>query len=754
MQNDKPFAMNKNEKSRFFAQKIEELSEHHRRKCKTYGDICNGLGEDKPYLPVAVFKDLELRSTDEDKIVKNVTSSGTTGQRVSRIFLDGNTAAAQQRALCTIAGDLIGEDRIPMLIIDSPGVLRDRSRFSARGAGIRGFSMMASKRYYALNEKMEPDWEQIEQFREKAKEGPTFAFGFTYIIWSCFYTALKRSGRKLDFGDCCLIHGGGWKKMQDQKVSDSIFRHEMQTVCGMKNVADYYGMAEQTGSIFIQCPEGHLHASIFSEISILNPETFKECAIGEWGLIATESILPESYPGHRLLTEDWGRIIGEDDCPCGRKGRYFEIQGRISRSEIRGCSDTFEAVSDSAGNESENQAEGMSLLAGTYPPDRRKVPIFDDKTMDFLEKLSEILMRTPEYRQYPEVYSLGFWCRRSRIQALKERQTAGQQNSIKRTGRGTVFHIAPSNMPTMFAYSWITSLLAGNSNIVRISGKESQISRIILEAISSVLKRSEYAELYKSNAFVQFPRDHVQLETISASADARVIWGGDETVRRICAVPKAAGCIDITFPDKYSIAILDAGRINAMTDEEMKHQAHMFYNDTYGADQNACSSPRTVFWVTGKDRNENMLRKTKDRWWNALADEAAEYDLQPWMATEKYRMLCCTYAQHEGLMPVRRWGNRLYVIPCESLAGTGTGISGLEAKMGMFYECDITGIEELYPYLDEKIQTVVCDSRQDEIWKSVRAAGCRGVDRVVSIGEALDFDTVWDRKDLIQMLSE
>ena len=49
-----------------------------------------------------------------------------------------------------------------------------------------------------------------------------------------------------------------------------------------------------------------------------------------------------SYPGHSLLTEDMGAILGVDDCPCGRKGKYFRIDGRIPQAEIRGCSDTHE----------------------------------------------------------------------------------------------------------------------------------------------------------------------------------------------------------------------------------------------------------------------------------------------------------------------------------------------------------------------------------------------------------------------------
>lgn len=73
------------------------------------------------------------------------------------------------------------------------------------------------------------------------------------------------------------------------------------------------------------------------------PEDFKVCDIGEKGIIQVVSTIPESYPGHSLITEDEGVLLGEDDCPCGRKGKYFKIYGRLKNAEIRGCSDTYAA---------------------------------------------------------------------------------------------------------------------------------------------------------------------------------------------------------------------------------------------------------------------------------------------------------------------------------------------------------------------------------------------------------------------------
>ncbi len=742
-----PYILDKDEKKAVLKWEMDSLTEHHRNASPEYDKICRGLGHDSPFLPVTIFKCMELKSIPEDEVVRQVTSSGTSGQQVSQIFLDGETSAAQQRALCMITGDFIGDKRIPMLIIDSPDVLRDRSKFTARGAGIMGFSMMSSGRYYALTDEMKPDWEAIEAFAEKAGEGPSFAFGFTYIIWSCLYRELKAAGRSFDLGNCHLIHGGGWKKLQNERVSDPEFKAGLKEVCNINRISDYYGMAEQTGSIFMQCEEGHLHASIYSDIFILDFEDFSSCSRGDEGLIALVSVLPKSYPGHKLLTEDQGRILGEDDCPCGRKGKYFEISGRIRKAEVRGCSDTFEGpAAGGTGVPGEDGCELFRVLGGTWPPEREPLPAFDKLTLAFLEELSVLFMKNPSYRQYPDIYALGFWCRAAHIQNLMQRQSKGGKAEIGR-GKGLVLHIAPSNMPTMFAYSWITSLLAGCSSVVRLSGRDADLSNIILTGILDVLERPEFSDLRMRNTFITFPRGHKILEEISLNAAARMIWGGDQTVKSISSIPKAPGCSDIAFPDKYSIALFDAERMAGLTDDELKHSAHLFYNDTFGADQNACSSPKIVFWLKGTE-----FREAVDRWWNAVSHQAERYDFQPWMATEKYRMLCCAYALKGGLGQVHTYGNRLYRVPINNVESP---LNDYEANMGFFYEYNIDEIEEIYPHLDEKIQTIVSNLEDsDAVYKAIRRAGCPGVDRVVAIGEALDFDTIWDRKDIIDMLTE
>lgn len=348
-----PYSLDKESKSAILNQRVRNLTRHHYEHCESYRKIIDSEHIDidnlpdyrhLPMLPVRLFKEYELRSCPKDEVVKTMTSSGTTGQAVSRIFLDRRTSALQTKCLTRIVGNFLGSKRVPMLILDSCSVVKDRRMFSARGAGILGFSMFGSKRAYVLDENMNLDIEGVTNFLQQNSDAETILlFGFTFMIWQHFVSALKNSGTKLDLSKAVLIHGGGWKKLISENISSAQFKQTLNDVCGIKpeNVHDYYGMVEQTGTIYMECECGHLHTSAFSDVIIRNPADFSEAESGHKGLIEVVSVLPESYPGHILLTEDEGMILGEDDCQCGRKGKYFKIFGRIKNAEIRGCSDTY-----------------------------------------------------------------------------------------------------------------------------------------------------------------------------------------------------------------------------------------------------------------------------------------------------------------------------------------------------------------------------------------------------------------------------
>lgn len=348
-----PFGLAKEEKHKLLTERLLELTMHHDAACPSYARMLRGIGfrreevrgyEDLPFLPVGLFKELELLSIAREDVFKLLTSSGTTGQAVSRIYLDKAAAAAQQKTLVKIVASFTGEARMPMLIIDSPSVIKDRTMFSARGAGILGFSIFGTDKTYALDDDMKLDIPAVEGFLARHAGQRILMFGFTFMVWQHFYrelVRLEKSGKRFDFSGGVLIHGGGWKKLISESVSQAEFKRRLNESCGLGNIHDYYGMVEQTGCIYMECEHGHLHTSVFSDVITRRSADFSPCAVGEKGVVQVVSVLPESYPGHSLLTEDEGVILGEDDCGCGRKGKYFKIIGRLSNAEIRGCSDTY-----------------------------------------------------------------------------------------------------------------------------------------------------------------------------------------------------------------------------------------------------------------------------------------------------------------------------------------------------------------------------------------------------------------------------
>lgn len=345
-----PYHLEQSEKEQQLLAKLNELTKWHQGHCAEYramlaksGAIVEGEHlEDVPYLPVQLFKLMDLKSVPQEDVVKVLTSSGTTGQAVSKIYLDKETSVAQTKTLVEVMKPILGGKRLPMIILDTKSVLKDRKSFSARGAGILGFSNFGRKHFYALNDDMTLDVEGLQAYLKEYEGQRILLFGFTFMIWQYVYKEARDKGIEINFGDSVLIHGGGWKKLKDEAVDAKTFNSLLREQLGIQEVHNYYGMVEQVGSIFVECSEGHLHAPSYADIIIRNPITFEPVSIGEQGLIQVVSELPKSYPGHSLLTEDLGTVHGVDDCACGWKGKYFTVAGRIPKAELRGCSDTFQ----------------------------------------------------------------------------------------------------------------------------------------------------------------------------------------------------------------------------------------------------------------------------------------------------------------------------------------------------------------------------------------------------------------------------
>ena len=344
------FSFDKTEKDTLFLSLLNDLHKHHLGNSEEYQKISAGFFQederiasmtDTPFVPVSIFKNRLMKSIPEEDIYKVLTSSGTTSSVPSRIVLDKATAALQTFALSKIMNHVLGKNRLPMLIVDSKSILKNRKTFSARGAGILGLSVFGKQHLYLLDDEFKLIKSALQEFAEKHNGQPILIFGFTFMVWQ--YLAEAELDFELDLSNAILIHSGGWKKLEAMAVDNDTFKTKLKNKFGIakENVYNFYGMVEQVGSVFLENSDGYLHCPNFSEVIIRNPKDFSVQPHGEEGLIQVISLLPKSYPGHSILTEDIGVVMGEDDASNGWKGKYFKILGRAKKAEIRGCSDTF-----------------------------------------------------------------------------------------------------------------------------------------------------------------------------------------------------------------------------------------------------------------------------------------------------------------------------------------------------------------------------------------------------------------------------
>lgn len=348
--NTEQYALSSVEKQPVLLELLLQRHYWHYAQSKAYRNIHQTIFDDRkvmeqiadlPFIPVSAFKNHELKSIPDEEVFKVLTSSGTTGQAVSKIYLNKETAQLQSLALSKIISHVMGKTRLPMLIIDSKAVFSNKQSYSARGAGILGLSVFGKDHTYVLDDNFEFDETVLAAFLEKYNGQPIFIFGFTFMVWLYLFQA--KTSRKYDLSKATLIHSGGWKKLADMSVDNATFRQSLKDKFGLTQIYNFYGMIEQIGSVFLENSEGYLHCPNFADVIIRNPIDFSVQPHGEPGLIQVISALPQSYPGHSLLTEDIGVIMDEDDAANGWKGKYFKIIGRAKKAELRGCSDTFKS---------------------------------------------------------------------------------------------------------------------------------------------------------------------------------------------------------------------------------------------------------------------------------------------------------------------------------------------------------------------------------------------------------------------------
>ncbi|HZK61755.1 MAG TPA: acyl-CoA reductase [Anaerovoracaceae bacterium] len=367
---------------------------------------------------------------------------------------------------------------------------------------------------------------------------------------------------------------------------------------------------------------------------------------------------------------------------------------------------------------------------------------FSDEVLEFLNNLSARIMKNKEAKEYPDIITFGFFCRKGNLQKLKQTYAGKIEERI---GKGLSFHIAPSNVPINFAYTLVVGLLSGNICIVRASSKDFAQTRIICKLMKETFEeKPNIIEDYI--AVVSYNRDSNMTEELSKLADARIIWGGDNTVIEIRKSPIKPRAVEVTFADRYSLCVIDAAKLIQITD--LTKLAREFFNDTYLFDQNACTSPRMMIWLGDKEK----IEKAKEVFWDAIHNYIlTRYKIESVVAVDKLMTELNCAVDFENVHIEKTQDNLINRIQIQSLE---MNIPDYRCVGGCFLEYDATNLDDLKKIVTDKYQTLSylgCNPKEIQEW--VIKNGLKGIDRIVPIGKTADFGLIWDGYDLITTLS-
>ena len=384
----------------------------------------------------------------------------------------------------------------------------------------------------------------------------------------------------------------------------------------------------------------------------------------------------------------------------------------------------------------------INIVVGENKISKKVHKIFDKKIINFLDYLSKEIFKDKKNFEYQDLITFAFWIRKKNILRISQKYYLKN----KMLGNGIVFHLSPSNIPMNFAYSLVFGLLSGNNNILRLPSKKFIQTQILCSVLNRALKNKIFTFLKNKICLIKYEKSDEISEYFSKIADVRVIWGGDRTIAQFKKFYTSPSCVDITFPDRYSLALLGTEKIMNLSNSELNRVVDKFYNDTYIMDQKGCSSPQAIVWV-GKKKKEAKLKFYK--YFSKKIDKKFEYDLA--ITNEKISNLSVIAAKSKISFKTQFENFNLVKIKLKEF---NLEVEKIRPYNGAFVEIDLNKIDDIKKIISKKCQTISFFGVDKELIKnSIFDSGILGVDRIVPIGRALDMSFIWDGKDLIYSLS-
>ncbi|MDA7713974.1 hypothetical protein N8824_01540 [Candidatus Pelagibacter sp.] len=387
----------------------------------------------------------------------------------------------------------------------------------------------------------------------------------------------------------------------------------------------------------------------------------------------------------------------------------------------------------------------LEILVGDNKIDKIVDIPFENKIVEFLNFFSNHLIKDKKTRNYPDLIALSFWCRKKNITKFKKQFF----NNETRLGRGLIFHITPSNVPTNFFYSLIFGLISGNSNIVRVPSKNFEQIKIICDNLNKIIKKKQFRFIAKLITIIRYDNTQNNITNFfSCNCDLRIIWGGDNTINQVRQSKIQPHAIDITFSDRYSFSVINSKKIISLKKKYLHILAKKFYNDTYVMDQNACSSPHVIFWYG----NQTDMMKASKIFWDYLKNKIlVDYDIPEVGIIDKFNQLCIDIASNINLKKTKIYSNKLHTVQLKKI---NDQLDQNKGKWGYFYEINLSNLNKLSNTVNSKYQTMTYFGlTKMELSQFMILNKLKGIDRIVPIGEGLSMSLYWDGYDIIKSLS-
>ncbi|QTQ11293.1 acyl-CoA reductase [Treponema parvum] len=804
-----PFSYNENEKKKggsFYNAVKEELCFHYDNN-PLYKRFCDnkkfnphdfsGSLVDIPPVHVAVFKELgkTLGSVPKEEIKLTLQSSATSGVP-SSVPIDKVTSKRQSKAMVKVVGDFIGNERKPFLVMDIDPMSGFRDILGARFAAVSGYLNFASKVGYFLkvneNNQYYFDTEGIKKYiKELDLNTPAVIFGFTYILYSEVVKPLTENGVKfvLPKGSK-IIHIGGWKKLESEKVSKEEFNAKASGLFGIgqSDVIDIYGFTEQMGLNYPDCKCGCKHVPLFSEVIVRDIVSKEPLPAGKEGLLEFITPIPHSYPGNAVLTDDIG-IIESGECPYGRSGTRFRMLGRLKKAEVRGCGDILssklkfidEKISVSS---SETGIFNIEFFSGnvdtSFEPKEQLESIISalKKSLSWLRKqpvdaligLIGQVSKKWGASNNPDMVALrergtGFlssWCNPEHLTKIATEGLHGNRmyadtflpvddskvQYMKATSKGLVCHWLAGNVQVLGMFALVESIITKNVNLLKVSSKDKGVFTSLLKAFEGEVFTTKGGctikgdDLLKTVALVYFDHGNDELGKImSLNADARISWGGKDAVMTVAGYPSRFDCDDIIMGPKLSFSVVAKEKLD--DDHAVKKLARKIAVDASVFDQTGCASTHNIFVESGGKISPEQFIDYLAEGMKKAAVQIPKAEMSP----EQISSIHSVRGIYDFKGRVVGSNDSTWTV----LYSEDSNLCAPVYSRVLFVH-PVENINEALPYVDDNIQTIGMAAHGRKALDFAIKAAEKGAMRFPDCGKMLNFESPWDGMFIMERL--